>query len=138
MIESESKEKAPEWILEHKGGYESAVMMLWRSSEGPVRLVLMIADSSRQAQSWYKGVDPHVKGVIRARGTKTKLHGFGANAFFAQDFMKKDWMVLGFRQGKIFAQIYGPTEATVRLFAQLVYQQIIAQSNTRLQRTHST
>ena len=135
MIERESKEKAPDWIIEHNSATARGVMMSWRSGEGPARLVLMIADSSRQADCWYKGVEPRGQEVIRARGTRTKLRGFGVDAFFARDFMKKDWMVLGFRRGKVFAQIYAPTEAAVRMFAQLVYKQIIAQSNKRLQLT---
>lgn len=136
MIESESKEKAPEWNLERKSANERSVMMLWRAGEGPVRLIVMIVDSAKQDRTWSQGVNPVTKRKD-ARGTKTKLRGFGSEAFLATDFMKKDWVVLGFRRGRVFAQVYAPSERTVKMFAQIVDQQIAAQSNKRLQRTGS-
>jgi hypothetical protein len=115
---------APEWKVEHKDATDRGVMVEWRSAERPARLIIMIADSRKQAHDWFRHGALHARRDIGPNGSKTKLKGLGSEAYMATEFMKKDWVTICFRRGRLYAQVFAPTEQAVKLLAQLIAQQV--------------
>lgn len=133
-IEFSVREKAPDWKIEHKSANKRGVMALWKYGESAVRIIIQIADSHKQAHDWFQIGDSTDAKVIGPKGKKTKLKGFGSEAYIVTEFMKKDWVGLFFRRGKVYVQVYAPTEETVKIFAQVAADQM-AQSNNSLNPT---
>jgi hypothetical protein len=117
---------ASEWKVEHRNATQRSIMVEWRSGEHPARLIIMIADSRRQARDWFRQGAIQASGDIGPSGSKTKLKGLGSEAYMATEFMKKDWVTICFRRGRLYAQVYAPTEQAVKLLAQLIAQQVDA------------